>query len=144
MQQNSKLQEEVRKMKNSQIDEKNSQIDENTPVAEQEKPGPNRGEESEIEKPSPLQTTTGGNVADTEWEDEDATYVVPPADIATPIMLPKTQREGKRREWIRERNNSTTSVSTSEGEDRSKKGLSEKRLTDMEMKAYSNYAGKLK
>ena len=37
-------------MKNSQIDEKNSQIDENTPVAEQEKPGPNRGEESETDE----------------------------------------------------------------------------------------------
>ena len=34
-------------MKNSQIDEKNSQTNENTPVAKQEKPGPNRGEESE-------------------------------------------------------------------------------------------------
>ena len=34
-------------MKSSKIDKKNSQIDENTPVAEQEKPGPNRGEESE-------------------------------------------------------------------------------------------------
>ena len=74
-------------MKNAQIDEKSSQIDENTPVAEHEKPGPSRGEESMIEKPSPLQTTTGGNVADIEWEeDEDATYIVPPADAATPTQ----------------------------------------------------------
>ena len=64
------LKEEMEKMKGAQIDEQ-------SPVAIHEKPGPDRGEETDTERPSPLQTTTGGNLADTEGEDDDATFAIP-------------------------------------------------------------------
>ena len=72
---------------------KESQIDEQSPVANNGKPGPDRGEETDSERPSPLQTTTGGNLADTEGEG-DATFAFPKP--STPSPQPKSQRDGKR------------------------------------------------
>ena len=84
-------------------------------MANNGKPGPDRGEETDLERPSPLQTTTGGNLADTEGEG-DATFALPPSN--TPPPQPKSQRDGKKRGWMRERESGNSSMSASEGEDR--------------------------
>merc|ERR1712121_126124 len=61
------------------------------------------------------QTTTGGNLADTEGEG-DATFAFPQPN--TPPPQPKSQRDGKR-EWRREKRESGNfSMSASEGEER--------------------------
>merc|ERR1711888_145660 len=91
-----------------------------TPVAIQVKPGPARREENwTVEtqpspiQPSPLHTTTEGNLADSEWEGYDNTYVVNnteenslsarPKENNPPTQPPKSQRENRRRMWKEDR-----------------------------------------
>ena len=80
-----------------------AQIDEYTPVAKPVKPGPERREEAvkEIDNPSPLHTTagnlTGGNLADTEGENDEATYTVTPTKNLVVTPPPKNQRSERRR-----------------------------------------------
>ena len=73
-----------------------SQAQEQSPVADSEKPGPER-EETDPEEPSQLQTT-GGNLADTDGEGEVTfTFVrpnTPPPQVSPPQPLPP--RESKR------------------------------------------------
>ena len=106
-----------------------------TPVAKHGKPGPGEREENwTVEnqpspiRPSPLHTTTEGNVADSEWEGYDSTYIASnseenslgakPKEYNLTTQPPKSQRENKRRVRKEDRHSSNNnSDSLSEYED---------------------------
>ena len=76
------------------------QAQEQSLVANSEKPGPERVEETEPEEPSQLQTT-GGNLGDSEGEGK-ATFTrpnTPPTPIPTPERKQKRMEKGEERKW---------------------------------------------
>ena len=121
----------------------NNNINKKTPATPQKRTDPEVREERVMDpfpfpspypiQPSSLHTTTEGNLADSEWDERDNTYVVDKADKGThksshrdrdpPVQSPRVQRKDKRNEWKRSRQNSDRSESMSDQEEnRGKRG----------------------